>query len=388
MKRLVIECGAAETRAALLIGEDVWKFWFGPARGDEAGDAFAMAGRRFAARVRHVDNGLGAAFLDIGNGTEAFLPLKKNNEAHCVEGAMLAVEVKAPPRQGKGALLKFVAVSDAAAPGRSAPVADAAVEAAQAVGADVDDIAVDDGAALQALKAAGFDNVVHETRTQSLFESCGALAELSGAFDCAVALPGGGRLVIDEAQALTAVDVDTGGLGASSPARLREKIAVAAASEAVRQISLRNIGGHVVIDFPDISNEASRKRFGEHLRKVMTRLAGAGAASFSKSGLYSFTAPHSALSLLDRFTEFSNADPVAGRRFTVEAKAKAAIGALERGMRAAPSMRYRLGVGRELDAFLALRPAWRARLADRFGARFQIVADEKCGGREHDLSQQ
>jgi Ribonuclease G/E len=203
-----------------------------------------------------------------------------------------------------------------------------------------------------------------------------------------VALPGGGRLFIDETQALTAIDVDTGGLGASSPARLREKIAVAAAGEAVRQISLRNIGGHIVIDFPDISNEASRKRFGEHLRKVMARLAGAGAASFSKSGLYSFTAPHSALSLLDRFTEQGAADPVAGRCFTVEAKAKAAIGALERRLRAAPSARYRLFVGGEIEHYLAARPHWRERLAGRFGARFQIAGGKECGGRDHDLTGQ
>ena len=52
MKRLIVECGAAETRAALLKDDKVWKFWFGPARGDEASDNFPAAGRRFAASLR------------------------------------------------------------------------------------------------------------------------------------------------------------------------------------------------------------------------------------------------------------------------------------------------------------------------------------------------
>lgn len=392
MKRLIIECGAAQTRAALLDGDEVWKFWFGPARGDEAGNGFPAAGRRFAARVRHVDRGLGAAFLDLGpdalNGRDAFLPLKKSSEAHCIEGAMLEVAVKSPPRQGKGALLKFIAPASGAEPGRLPPFADAAVEAAAAIGANADEMVIDDGAAFRALEQAGFGNQVHENHPLSLFERYGAQSELSAAFERAVALPGGGRLVIDEAQALTAVDVDTGGLGASSPARLREKIAIAAAGEAVRQISLRNIGGHIVIDFPDISNEASRKRFGEHLRAAMTRLPGAGAPSFSKSGLFCFTAPHSALSLLDRFTEPCGAGPVPGRRFTVEAKALEAVAALERGLRAAPSARYRLVTGAEIERYLAARPHWRERLAGRYGARFQIVCDKQRGGREHDLTEQ
>ncbi len=388
VKRLIVECGVAETRAALLINDQVWKFWFGPARGDEAADSFPRAGRHFAGRVKAIDKGLNAAFVDLGDGRDAFLALKKSNEDHCIGGALIEVEVKAPPRQSKGAALKFVGALKQGEPGRLPPFQDAAVEAAETLGGEADEILIDDGVAVRALHAAGFENACHEAHSVALFEKHSAEQEFEAAFESAVPLAGGGRLIIDEAHALTAIDVDTGGLTASSPARLREKIAFAAAAEAMRQISLRNIGGHIVIDFPDIPGDAGRKRFQSHLKKVMARLDGAGAASFSRSNLYSFTAPHHALSLLDRFTEKSEAEPVAGRRFTREAAGKMAVASLERRLRAEPSARFRLAAGSDIRDCLKENEKWVERLTDRYGPRFDIVSDDEIGDRRFDLAQQ
>lgn len=388
VKRAIIECGVAETRAALLIDDVVWKVWFGPARGDEKLDEFPRAGRRFAGRVARVDRGLGAAFLDLGDGRDAFLPLKKSNAAACVEGALLAVDIKSPPRQGKGALLRFASTLDSGAPGRLPPHNDPVLDAAEAVAGDADELLVDDGAARRILQAAGFQNATHETHPVSLFVANGVDVEFVAAFDRVAILPGGGQLVIDEAQALTAIDVDTVGLTASSPARLREKIALLAADEAVRQISLRKIGGHIVIDFPEILNDTSRKRFRDHLHKALSRLEGAGAASFSKSGLFSFNAPHRELSLLDRFTEAAACDPVSGRRFTVDALAKQAIAGLERNLRSAPSARYHLSLRKDVKASLAAQPQWTERLMERFGARFEIAAGTSKREQGFELSEQ
>ncbi|MBL4618753.1 MAG: ribonuclease E/G [Marinicaulis sp.] len=83
-------------------------------------------------------------------------------------------------------------------------------------------------------------------------------------------------MIIDEAQALTAIDVDSAGLTASSPTRLREKMAIAAGYEAAHQISLRNIGGHIAIDFPAMSGQGARERFNEHLKKAMASIEGGG----------------------------------------------------------------------------------------------------------------
>ncbi|GEM_PF-1450918 len=392
MKRtLIIECGAAATRAALTEGEEVVRFWFGPARGDEADDNEPRTGRRFAGRVKSINKGLAAAFVDIGDGRDAYLALNNKNEALVIDGALIGVAVKSPPRQGKGAALKFLEdqTLDCETPGRLGPVEDAAIEAARSIGEGADEIVVDDGAAVSALKAAAVTLAIrHETSPAALFETYGAESALDEAFERVVALPGGGRVVIDEAQALTAIDVDTGGLSAASPQRLREKIAFAAADETARQIRLRNIGGQIVIDFPTISGDAARKRFNEQLRKAMARIEGAGAFGFSKSGLYAFTAPHNAQSLLERFTEPAPFAPVSGRRFTLDWAAKSAMRALEHRLRAHPQIRLRLETGSSLYAYINAHGLWTQRLNERYGARFDWIADEALEERGFELAEQ
>jgi Rne/Rng family ribonuclease len=78
--------------------------------------------------------------------------------------------------------------------------------------------------------------------------------DLEGQIDQAMAaevrLPGGGRIIIEHTQALTAIDVDSGQHdGAGDPRRLAREINTQAAREIARQLRLREIGGRVVIDF-------------------------------------------------------------------------------------------------------------------------------------------
>lgn len=392
---VIIECGVAVTRAALIENGIVTRFWFGPARGDERRDETPMAGRRFAGRVRAVDRALAAAFLDIGDGRDAYLSVNGKNEADLVEGAFVNVAVKAPPRQDKGALLKWQGAPlppDCDAPGRLPPFDDAALEAARALddkgGKGAGRIIIDDGAARAALAAALPDaDIQHEPHSVALFEAHGAEAALEEVFARAVPLPGGGRVTIDEAEALTAIDVDTGALKAASPVRLREKVAFAAADEIMRQLRLREIGGHVVTDFPAIGAPGPRARFAAHLKAALSSLPGAGASSFSKSGLFSFTLPHRAQSLMERFSEPAPADPVAGRRFTLDWRAKSALRALEHRLRAGPSARCRLKVSVDLGAYLDQNPVWIARLGERYGARFEITPGAGLEERSYDLSE-
>ena len=389
-RTLIIECGVAETRAALVENDRVMRFWFGPARGEERQDNAPRAGRSFTGRIRAINKGLAAAFVDIGDGRDSYLPIKKTYAKEIAEGAAVVAAVRAPPRQDKGAVLKFLRSdpSGVAKPGRVEPVEDAAVEAVKRIGDKRSRVLIDDGRAASALKTAapGLD-VDYEERPVSLFEKFEVDAELDAAFERTAPVPGGGRLVIDETQALTAIDVDTGGLTASSPARLREKIAIASACEAARQIGVRNIGGHIVIDFPSLESKSSRERFRAALGDAMRSLKGIGSMSFSKSGLFTFTAPHAAQSLLERFTEEALASPISGRRFTLDWQAKAALRRLEKRLRAAPSARVRLRVGPELGADLNTRPAWPDRLSARYGARFDIAMTDALEPRDYDLSE-
>jgi len=248
-----------------------------------------------------------------------------------------------------------------------------------------DDVIVDDGEVKKLLSQNGVAKVTHQSHGPSLFAQHGTEAELGAAFCRSIALQGGGVLTFDENQALTSIDVDTAGLTASSSARLREKIALAAASEAVRQISLRNIGGHVVIDFPKIQSDAARKRFQHHLFKCLSMLDNLSSAGFSKSGLFSFTLPHKEASLLERHTQPAQSQPIAGRRFTSEFLAKRAIGEFENRLRSHPSGRVVLKIGSELDAVLKEHGQWSDRLRYKYGSRFELKPDAACGERNYDL---
>src|SRR6185436_2713574 len=88
-----------------------------------------------------------------------------------------------------------------------------------------------------------------------------------------VDLPSGGYLVIDYAEALTVIDVNTGSFtGKGKAARLEDTITktnLEAAEEAVRQLRLRDIGGIIVIDFIDMARSRNREAVLKVLRKAL-----------------------------------------------------------------------------------------------------------------------
>jgi ribonuclease G len=88
-----------------------------------------------------------------------------------------------------------------------------------------------------------------------------------------VDLPSGGYLMIDYAEALTVIDVNTGSFtGRGKGGRLEDtitKVNVEAAEEVVRQLRLRDIGGIIVIDFIDMARSRNRDQVLKTLRKSL-----------------------------------------------------------------------------------------------------------------------
>ena len=86
-------------------------------------------------------------------------------------------------------------------------------------------------------------------------------------------LPSGGYLVIDYAEALTVIDVNTGSfVGRGKAARLEDTITktnLEAADEVVRQLRLRDIGGIIVIDFIDMARARNRDAVLKTLRAAL-----------------------------------------------------------------------------------------------------------------------
>ena len=87
-----------------------------------------------------------------------------------------------------------------------------------------------------------------------------------------VDLPSGGYLMIDYAEALTVIDINTGSFTGRGRGRLEDTITrvnVEAAEEVVRQLRLRDIGGIIVIDFIDMARASNRDQVLKTLRKAL-----------------------------------------------------------------------------------------------------------------------
>jgi ribonuclease G len=107
---------------------------------------------------------------------------------------------------------------------------------------------------------------------QPLLEREGADEAFDQVLSRRVDLPSGGYLMIDYAEALTVIDVNTGSFTGRGRGRLEDtitKVNVEAAEEVVRQLRLRDIGGIIVIDFIDMAKSKNREQVLKTLRKAL-----------------------------------------------------------------------------------------------------------------------
>ncbi len=103
-----------------------------------------------------------------------------------------------------------------------------------------------------------------EDNRKLLFDHYGFTAEIRQAFQRQYRLPSGGELVFDEAEALTAVDVNSGSLVTGSSDEEKAFLVNREAAQALPvQIRLRGLGGIIVVDFLNMRSPARR---GEILR--------------------------------------------------------------------------------------------------------------------------
>jgi len=108
--------------------------------------------------------------------------------------------------------------------------------------------------------------------SQPIFERIGIQKQIDEAFSRQVWLPCGGYIVIDETEALIAIDVNTGrNRGSKDVDKMILQTNIEAAVEVARQLRLRNIGGLVVIDLIDMRHrkdqQAVYKAIKERLKK-------------------------------------------------------------------------------------------------------------------------
>jgi ribonuclease G len=114
--------------------------------------------------------------------------------------------------------------------------------------------------------------IEHYTGERPLFELHDVEAEIERALSRRVALKSGGTLVIDQTEALTTIDVNTGGfVGGRSLDDTIFKTNLEAAQAIARQLRLRNLGGIIVIDFIDMASSEHQNAVLEELRRALAR---------------------------------------------------------------------------------------------------------------------
>jgi ribonuclease G len=138
------------------------------------------------------------------------------------------------------------------------------------------------------------DRVELWQESKPLFEAWDVEKVIDGLMSKRVDLPSGGYLLIDYAEALTVIDVNSGSfVGRGKQARLEDTITrtnLEAAEEVVRQLRLRDIGGIIVIDFIDMARAKNRDAVLKTLRKALDEdRTKTFTAEISKLGLVEMT---------------------------------------------------------------------------------------------------
>lgn len=105
-----------------------------------------------------------------------------------------------------------------------------------------------------------------------IFDAYGIESEINRALGSKVWLKSGGYLIIDQTEALTTIDVNTGRfVGRSNLEETILKTNLEAVQEISYQLRLRNLGGIIILDFIDMERRSSREKVYSALRKVLGR---------------------------------------------------------------------------------------------------------------------
>ena len=120
--------------------------------------------------------------------------------------------------------------------------------------------------------SSAMERLGHYTGERPLFDLYGVEEEIERALSRRVDLKSGGYLIIDQTEALTTVDVNTGGfVGGRNFDDTIFKTNLEATHVIARQLRLRNLGGIIICDFIDMDSPEHRNAVLEELKKALAR---------------------------------------------------------------------------------------------------------------------
>ena len=127
------------------------------------------------------------------------------------------------------------------------------------------------------------DKIEHYSGYRPIFDLYGVEDEISRALEKKVPLKSGGSLIIDQTEAMTTIDINTGSfLGQRNPEETVYRTNLEATHAIARQLRLRNLGGIIIIDFIDMVDP-------EHKRQVLRQLEKSLQRDHAKTTVYDFS---------------------------------------------------------------------------------------------------
>ena len=144
---------------------------------------------------------------------------------------------------------------------------------------DVDRIVVDNGKAhdrmremIAKISSSAAGKVKLYSDSQPIFDRFNISRQLENAFSRQVHLKSGGYIVVDETEALVAIDVNTGRhKGGKDQESAILKVNLEAADEIARQLRLRNMGGLIVLDFIDMKSRRDQQQVYQRMKDGLRR---------------------------------------------------------------------------------------------------------------------
>jgi ribonuclease G len=152
---------------------------------------------------------------------------------------------------------------------------------------------------------ATLEKIQHYSGERPIFDLFNVDEEMDRALGRRVDLKSGGYLVIDQTEAMTTVDVNTGAyVGARNFDDTIFKTNLEAAQAIARQLRLRNLGGIVIVDFIDMSKDSHREAvLGEFRKQVAKDRVKTMVGGFSQLGLLEMTRKRTRESLAHMLSE-------------------------------------------------------------------------------------
>ncbi|MBR3222469.1 MAG: Rne/Rng family ribonuclease [Kiritimatiellae bacterium] len=176
---------------------------------------------------------------------------------------------------------------------------------------DVDTIVIDDAESFESMRGVAA-RISRRARSKirrfdgdtGIFEHFGVERQLHDAFARQVPLKSGGYLVIDETEALIAVDVNTGHYkGKGSQEEAIREVNLEAVDEVARQLRLRNIGGLVILDLIDMKSRKHQREVCRALKEALKRdRARTNVLDISELGLLEMSRQRQDQSILSQLT--------------------------------------------------------------------------------------